>query len=204
LATNPTVPAAKRVKRDRTEEANSPAPASTSVALAPAISTSVPAPVAVEAEAETVGVTISTTTEIRAPAGTVIDPEEQIAQSKADIMRLRAEAEARSAAGETPAEIGLVASDSADVIDAAQPAASSSTVLSRGQKRTAADQEAEESSVSLVGSSAALPGTTAARVIRGGRARIVQPDQARRNGAFTAAVMFGVGALGAWVAQNML
>jgi hypothetical protein len=149
---------------------------------------------------ETIGITLESTTEIRAPAGTIIDAEAQIAQSKADILRLKAEAEARAAAGESPVEMGLVQSTStasSTVIDAAHPD------QPRGTKRTAARQ-AQDEATEVTGSTAVLPGSVAETVIRRRQGRIVQPEQARRRAGVMGAVMFGVGAVGAWAWQNLL
>lgn len=148
---------------------------------------------------ETVGITLQTTTEIIAPAGTVIDAEAQIAQSKADILKLKQEAEARSAAGETPAEMGLIPDTDAPV-DAAALASSTST--SRGLKRTAEEQESSD--VVAITGSALIPGTTAVTRVIASNGRIVQPQDATRRGAVMGALMFVGGAVGAWAVQNFL
>jgi len=197
-------PAAKRARRaaraaaEASPETRSTGPShdarTSAVSPSPADGTPVP-----ETQ-EMAGFTLESTREIRAPVGTFIDAEAQIAQSKADVLRLKAEAEARAAAGETPAEMGLVASSStrsSTLIDAASPEGS------RGTKRTAARQ-AEDEATEITGSAVVLPGTVAEVVVRRHHARVVQPEEARRRGAVMGALMFGVGAAGAWAVQNLL
>jgi len=194
-------PAAKRARRaarvaaEASPETRSTGPShdarTSAVSPSPAEGTPVP-----EAR-EMAGFTLESTREIRAPAGTIIDAEAQIAQSKADVLRLKAEAEARAAAGESPAEMGLSSTRSSTLVDAASPEGS------RGIKRTAARQ-AEDEATDITGSTVILPGTVAEAVVRRRQGRIVQPEEARRRGAVMGALMFGVGAVGAWAWQNLL
>lgn len=191
-------PTPKRVRRTRAaRDGSATSTAADATAENESTTEAAPAP-----EQETIGLTLESTREVRTPAGTVIDAEAQIAQSKADVLRLKREAEARAAAGQTPEEMGLVpgASSSSVLIDAASPSSSSSVV---GRKRTA-EQQAEDESTEIVGSTVLLPGSAAERVVRRRNGRIVQPEQARARGAVMGAVMFVGGALGAWAYQTLL
>jgi hypothetical protein len=210
-AAEPTPKRARRTRETRdspstTAGASSSAATTTETtpAAEPATETSI-----AEQQNETIGLTLESTREIRAPVGTIIDAEAQIAQSKADVLRLKQEAEAKAAAGQTPEEMGLMAPTTSTVIDAASDssilpsAGSSSSSTVRGLKRTA-DQQAADEGTEIVGSTVILPGSTAERVVRRRNGRIVEPEQARRRGAVMGAVMFVGGALGAWAYQALL
>jgi hypothetical protein len=205
-------PTPKRARRTRETRGSSSAAATSSNAISSTTTETLAAETAatataIEGQDETIGLTLESTREIRAPAGTIIDAEAQIAQSKADVLRLKHEAEVKAAAGQTPEEMGLIPGTTSTIIDAA--ASGSSSVPSslstntRGLKRTAG-QQAEDESTEIVGSTIVLPGSTAERVIRRRNGRIVEPEQARRRGAVMGAVMFVGGALGAWAYQALL
>ncbi len=145
---------------------------------------------------ETISVTLQSVTEIRAPTGTVIDAEAQIAESKAMVMRIKEEALARSRAGESAEDMGLVESSSAGG-------------AARGLKRTAEVAETETSGfvggvgpTSSLAKSALKPSvattTEPARIIAGNR-RIVKPEVAVRR-----QLAWGGLALGAGMALTYL
>lgn len=151
---------------------------------------------------ETVNVTLTASSEIRAPAGTVIDAETQIAENRAMVLRMKEEALARSRAGESAEDLGLVDSSSA------------SPSKARGTKRTAqvsADQEAVELSGGVAkipagagaGVVSALKPNKEGREIRANK-RIVKPEEATRKQAIWGGILLGAGAGLAYLASNFL
>jgi hypothetical protein len=184
----PSAPAAKRTRRETSVKAEDRGSAAQ-------VKTEETAPTATGSTNETVQVTLQAITEVRAPTGTAIDAEAQIAESKAMVMRVKEEALARSRAGESAEDMGLV-----------EPAASDSTVP-RGTKRTAETAETETSGfVGGIGPAPAAPksalkpptGPAPQRVIAGNK-RIVKPEVAARR-----QLAWGGLALGAGVALTYL
>jgi len=191
----PSAPAAKRTRREtsaKAEEGSSrtqvkPEEASTGTRNDAAVAGT---------GNDTVQVTLQAVTEVRAPTGTDIDAEAQIAESKAMVMRVKEEALARSRAGESAEDMGLV-----------EPASSSGSNVPRGTKRTAETAETETSG--FVGGispapaapkSALKPSAVPApqRVIAGNK-RVVKPEVAARR-----QLAWGGLALGAGVALTYL
>ncbi len=160
-------------------------------------------PAAAPAGDDNIQVTLSASTQIRAPSGTDIDSAAQIAESKALVSRLKEEALARSRAGESAEDMGLV-----------EPA-SSAADAARGIKRTADVSETE--TAGIVGGSA-NPDTIAARLPHiatvlkpaadkraiASNKRIVPPEVAARNQLKWGGLMFGAGAVLTYLAGQFL
>jgi hypothetical protein len=174
-STGAPAPKRSRVSRDSSAQQDEPA------------DTDATATATADPSSETISVTLQSVTEIRAPTGTAIDAEAQIAESKALVMRVREEALARSRAGESAEDMGLV-----------EPSSSSSSTI-RGLKRTSEIAESETSGfvggvapTSSIVKSALKPTTEAARVIAGNR-RIVNPEVAVRRQLAWGGLAFGAG-----------
>lgn len=189
-SSHPAEPVAKRRRAGVTEEQG--ATDAETVSGEPATNGSAAASTSQD---ETVSVTLSASRTIRAPSGTAIDPEQQIAQSKADVLRLKQEAQVKSRAGESAAD---VVADLGGESSAGTSTAAAATQDGRGKKRTA-DQSTADEATSVSGSTAPLA-TTAAH---GGR-HVRRPEEARRNGALRGAIIAIGGAVGVWAVQNFL
>lgn len=145
----------------------------------------------------TVDVTLTSTSEIRSPAGVAIDAEAQIAENRAMVLRMKEEALARARAGESAEDMGLV-----------EPGSSSSAAAARGKKRTAAVAE-QESASGIVGGVAKEPATSALKESEATRQlkankRVVTPQAAVRRQAIWGGVFLAIGAGAAYIAGNML
>ncbi|KAJ9102857.1 hypothetical protein QFC19_004585 [Naganishia cerealis] len=157
-----------------------------------------------------VTVTLQSTHELHAPLNTSVTAltaaaEAEIAASKADVLALREEALARSAAGESASEMGLVS----EPISGGPGA-----TLVRGIKRTTEDVSVEDeaiSSASLSGGAHHLPANPVSalansgtgRVIAGNR-RIVAPEVAVRRQGVWGGAMFAAGMAVSYFASNFL
>jgi hypothetical protein len=160
-----------------------------------------------------VTVTLQSTHELHAPLSTsatalTAAAEAEIAASKADVLRLREEALARSAAGESASEMGLVAEN----ISGGPGSSVSATGALRGVKRTTEDVDVEDDSVMIpggasgqpaVGAVTALANSGAGRVIAGNR-RIVNPDVAVRRQGIWGGALFAAGMAATYFASNFL
>lgn len=164
--------------------------------------------------ADHVTVTLQSTHEVHAPLNTSASDlaaaaEAEIAASKADVLRLREEALARSAAGESAAEMGLVAAQPGISGGPGANLAAAGTGGVRGVKRTTEDVANEDENVMIPaggsGTSAvtALKNSGEGRVIAGNR-RIVNNEAAaqRQNRWGTVALVAGIAA--SYFASNFL
>ncbi|GHJ89909.1 hypothetical protein NliqN6_6311 [Naganishia liquefaciens] len=166
-------------------------------------------------QADHVTVTLQSTHQVHAPLHTspsdlAAAAEAEIAASKADVLRLRQEALARSAAGESAADMGLVAPQPGISGGPGANLARAGTGGVRGVKRTTEDVSAEDDNVMIpagAGSGAAvttaLRGSGEGRVIAGNR-RIVNNEAAaqRQNRWGTVALVAGMAA--SYLASNFL
>ncbi|KAJ9112256.1 hypothetical protein QFC22_006340 [Naganishia vaughanmartiniae] len=159
-----------------------------------------------------VTVTLQSTHELHAPLSTsatalTAAAEAEIAASKADVLRLREEALARSAAGESASEMGLVA----DNISGGPGSSLSATGGLRGVKRTTEDVEVEDDFLMIPGGASgqpagavtALANSGAGRVIAGNR-RIVNPEVAIRRQGIWGGALFAAGMAATYLASNFL
>lgn len=149
-------------------------------------------------EGPVVDVTLTSTSEIRSPAGVAIDAEAQIAENRAMVLRMKEEALARARAGESAEDMGLV-----------EPGSTSSTSAARGKKRTAAVSEQESATSGIVGgvakkpAASALKDSEATRQLKANK-RVVTPQAAVRRQAIWGGVFLAIGAGAAYIAGNML
>jgi hypothetical protein len=196
----------RAAKRSRVSQESPAATASNAVdrmeTYAPAIASS----------ADHVTVTLQSTHELHAPINTSPSDlsaaaEAEIAASKADVLRLREEALARSAAGESALEMGLVA---------AQPGISGGPGANltaagnggvRGIKRTTEEVSIEDENVSIPAGAAeavtALKNSGEGRVIAGNR-RIVNNEVAARRQNVWGGVVLAAGLAASYFASNFL
>lgn len=152
---------------------------------------------------DSVNVTLMSSSEIRAPAGNniALDAESQIAANRAMVLRMKEEALARSRAGESAEDLGLVEESSPSKV--------------RGIKRTA-QVSSEQEAVEISGGVAHVSPSTGAgaavnalkpnkeqREIRANK-RIVKPEEATRKQAIWGGILLGAGAGLAYLASNFL
>jgi hypothetical protein len=167
---------------------------------------------AIASSTDHVTVTLQSTHELHAPLNTSPSDlsaaaEAEIAASKADVLRLREEALARSAAGESALEMGLVA---------AQPGISGGPGANltaagnggvRGIKRTTEEVSIEDENVSIPAGAAeavtALKNSGEGRVIAGNR-RIVNNEVAARRQNVWGGVVLAAGLAASYFASNFL
>lgn len=161
-----------------------------------------------------VTVTLQSTHELHAPLTTsatelTAAAEAEIAASKADVLRLREEALARSAAGESALEMGLVAAEPGISGGPGSTLASAGTGGLRGIKRTTEDVSIEEENAdaqaaeSSTGVTTVLANSGQGRVIAGNR-RVVNPEIAVQRQGVWGSVAMAAGIAAGFFASNFL
>lgn len=164
--------------------------------------------------ADHITVTLQSTHELHAPLNTSASEltaaaEAEIAASKADVLRLREEALARSAAGESALEMGLVAAQPGISGGPGANLATAGTGGVRGIKRTTEDVSTEDENFMIpagspdTGAVTALKNSGEGRVIAGNR-RIVNNEAAARRQNVWGGVVLAAGLAASYFASNFL
>lgn len=205
---------ARAVKRSRLSHSDQSPSVNASSSAADRMETDAPAHADVAPDHVTV--TLQSTHELHAPLTTSASAltaaaEAEIAASKADVLRLREEALARSAAGESALEMGLVAPQPGISGGPGSSLAAAGTGGLRGVKRTTEDVSLdEEEGANVVGSSAApaaaftaLANSGEGRVIAGNR-RVVNAEAAVRRQGVWGGVALAAGIAASYLASNFL